>query len=362
VQVIRTGDTSGVATVDYRTADSDAFTVGCADAAGAQGAAYARCDFATAVGTLTFLAGQTSKTVTVPVIDDGHMEGAETFQLWLSNPAGAALGTPNVATVTVQDNDSAGAPNPVTSSFPFFVRQQYLDFLSREPDDAGLNAWLGVLNGCPNPFTGPLVQSGCDRIFVSGEGFFRSVELQLKGAYVFRFYKVGFNRLPEYTEMVSDMSFVAGATQAEVFTRKAQLVTLITQRSEFQTIYGGMTNQQYVAALLGRYNLQQVTTPDPANPDGAAKLVLTNVELMSRLGAGTLTRAQVLRAVADSDEVSAREFDNAFVGMQYYGYLRRKPEPSGYEAWLTVLRSGDTRTMVNGFLNSEEYKLRFGRP
>jgi hypothetical protein len=45
---------------------------------------------------------------------------------------------------------------------------------------------------------------------VSGEGFFRSVEFQSKGAYVFRFYKLVFDRLPEYTEVVSDMSFVAG--------------------------------------------------------------------------------------------------------------------------------------------------------
>ncbi len=66
--------------------------------------------------------------------------------------------------------------------------------------------------------------------------------------------------------------------------------------------------------------------------------------------------------VADSDEVSAAEFDNAFVAMQYYGYLRRKPEPAGYEAWLRVLRSGDARTMVNGFVNSQEHQLRFGRP
>jgi Domain of unknown function (DUF4214) len=53
---------------------------------------------------------------------------------------------------------------------------------------------------------------------------------------------------------------------------------------------------------------------------------------------------------------------NAFVGMQYYGYLRRKPEPTGLQAWLRVLQGGDIRTMVNGFLNSQEYRLRFGRP
>jgi hypothetical protein len=70
----------------------------------------------------------------------------------------------------------------------------------------------------------------------------------------------------------------------------------------------------------------------------------------------------VLRAVADSERVGALEFDNAFVGMQYYGYLRRKPDAAGFEAWLRVLQSGDVRTMVNGFLNSTEYKLRFGQP
>jgi photosystem II stability/assembly factor-like uncharacterized protein len=358
--VTRAGDTSAAAAVDYQTADSDAFTVGCADAAGAAGAAYARCDFATAAGTLRFAPGEASKTVSVPVIDDGHVEGPETFQLRLSNPAGAALGAISAATVTILDNDAAGAQNPVVSSAPFFVRQQYLDFLSREPDANGFSAWLNVLNGCGNIFTGPEVASGCDRIFVSGEGFFRSQEFQLKGGYAFRFYRAAFNRLPEYSEIISDMSFVAGQTSQEVFARRAELAARFTQREEFQRLYGGVTNAQYVSALLGRYQLQQVTTNDPAQPEAGVKVTLTNSDLVARLDAGALSRAQVLRAVADSEQAGAAEFDNAFVAMQYYGYLRRKPEPSGYEAWLRVLRSGDTRTMVNGFLNSAEYRLRFG--
>jgi hypothetical protein len=313
-------------------------------------------------GKLQFNAGETTKTVTVPVIDDGHAEGLETFQIRLNNVSGATLGSPVVSTVAVQDNDAAGAPNPVLTSNSFFVRQQYLDFLSREPDKEGFNAWLGVLNNCANIFNAPNVPSDCDRIYVSGEGFFRSPEFQLKGFYVFRFYKVAFERLPEYPEIVSDMSFVAGQTPEEVYARKAQLAAQITGRSEFQTAYGGLTNAQYVDALLGRYQLTQVTTPDPAQPDGAAKVTLTNTDLKDRLAAGTLTRAQVLRAVADSDEVGAREFDNAFVGMQYYGYLRRKPDYAGFRAWLGVLQAGDVRTMVDGFLNSVEYKLRFGQP
>jgi hypothetical protein len=70
----------------------------------------------------------------------------------------------------------------------------------------------------------------------------------------------------------------------------------------------------------------------------------------------------VFQAIADSDQVNGAEFNNAFVAMQYYGYLRRKPESAGFQAWLSVLQSGDIRTMVNGFMNSAEYRLRFGTP
>jgi hypothetical protein len=70
----------------------------------------------------------------------------------------------------------------------------------------------------------------------------------------------------------------------------------------------------------------------------------------------------VFRAIADSDQVFTQEFNKAFVAMQYYGYLRRTPETAGYNAWLNHLNDhpNDFRTMVNGFMNSLEYRLRFG--
>jgi hypothetical protein len=115
---------------------------------------------------------------------------------------------------------------------------------------------------------------------------------------------------------------------------------------------------------MGRYGLNAITTPAPANPDGTAKVTLTSADLTGRLNAGTLTRAQVLRAIADSDQVGRTEFYQAFVGMQYYGYLRRTPDTPGFNAWLNYLNThpDDSRTMVNGFVNSVEYRLRFGNP
>lgn len=258
------------------------------------------------------------------------------------------------------------SPNPI-DDLQFFVRQHYLDFLFREPETAGLNAWLGVLNGCPdvNNLDPNSASANCDRIAVS-QSFFGSQEFQLKGYFVYRFYKLAFNRLPTYGEIVTDMGAVSGQTPDEVFQRKAAFSSGFVQRAEFMNGYDLITNAQYVTTLLDRYGLTQITTPDPTAPDGMNKVMLTSDDLINRLsGIGeTVTRGQVLRAIADSDEVFNTEFNRAFVAMQYYGYLRRAPEPTGYDAWLNYLNANptDTRTMVNGFMSSIEYRQRFGQP
>ena len=362
--VTRSGGLSGTSTISYRTVDDQA-DIGCADRVNNHGAAYARCDYATTVGTLQFAPGETLKVITIPLIDDAYVEGPETFHIQLSDPsAGMTLGTPATATLTVLDNDISAGANPIFGS-SFFVRMQYLDFLSREPDVGGFQAWLRVLNNCAdvNNVDPNSASAACDRITVSSS-FFGSQEFQLKGFYVFRFYRVAFGRLPTYAEIVPDMSYVSGSTAAEVYARKAQLATLFTQRQEFGTAYNALTNEQYVTTLLNRYQLTAITTPNPADPDGTNKMIIGRDELTAMLNANTLTRAQVLRAVADSDQVGAQEFNRAFVAMQYYGYLRRTPETDGYNAWLNYLNAhpADFRTMVNGFMNSQEYRLRFGGP
>src|SRR5207244_5879625 len=83
-------------------------------------------------------------------------------------------------------------------------------------------------------------------------------------------------------------------------------------------------------------------------------------------------RADVLRKVADNATLQQREFNRAFVLMQYFGYLRRNPdaapEPNlnfnGYNFWLNKLNqfNGDFvgAEMVKAFLGSSEYRNRFG--
>jgi CSLREA domain-containing protein len=93
VIVTRGGSTAGTITVDYATRD---------------GSATAGADYTATSGTLTFNDGEASKTLTIPIQEDGITEGDEHFGIFLTNPAGASLGSLSEAAVTIADNDAAG--------------------------------------------------------------------------------------------------------------------------------------------------------------------------------------------------------------------------------------------------------------
>ena len=94
--ITRGGDTSVSVTVSYATAI---------------GTAIAN-DFTAKSGTVTFTAGQTSKTVTVPTTQDARVEPDETFTLNLSNPTGGATITRAQATGIIYNDDGGGGGCP----------------------------------------------------------------------------------------------------------------------------------------------------------------------------------------------------------------------------------------------------------
>ncbi len=63
-------------------------------------------DYTGTNGTLSFAAGETSKTITVDLTEDDLQEGNETFRLVLSGPVDATIGT-GTNTVTITDNDGS---------------------------------------------------------------------------------------------------------------------------------------------------------------------------------------------------------------------------------------------------------------
>ena len=99
------GTTNAVFTVKLSAAATATVTVGFGTA---DGTANAGADYTRTTGSLTFAAGQTTKTVSVPVIGDGSYEPDETFAVILSNPVGATIAD-NQGIATIRNDDPAPA-------------------------------------------------------------------------------------------------------------------------------------------------------------------------------------------------------------------------------------------------------------
>ena len=118
---------SGTVTVDYATAD---------------GTAVAGEDYTATSGTLSFAAGEREKTVAVPILDDGHDEGKETFLLRLSNAQGAHIAD-GEAVGTIVNADPI--PKAWLARFGRTVTGQVLDAVEARlaaPRQAGARAAL----------------------------------------------------------------------------------------------------------------------------------------------------------------------------------------------------------------------------
>lgn len=73
-------------------------------------------DFTLSPSVVTFAAGQTSRTITLHVINDVLAEGPETVRVSIGNPATAVVGSLNVFTLTIHSDDIA--PTIVTQPAP----------------------------------------------------------------------------------------------------------------------------------------------------------------------------------------------------------------------------------------------------
>jgi hypothetical protein len=379
ITVKRDGDKSQAATLDYVTADdSDATTV--VSCATINGLAAPRCDYTTVAGTLRFAAGEATKTFTILISQDNYVEGPETMTISLTNPTGGAFfGVPSTATLTIADDASEPATNPIDDSRNF-VRQNYHDFLNREPDDDGLTFWTGEIDNCtPKPQC-----TEVKRINVSA-AFFLSIEFKETGYLVERIYKASYGDVPgmsnlggahqvavpviRFNDFLADtqrigQNVVVGAANwpQQLEQNKLAFTAEFVRRSRFTTAYPvELTPTQFVDALF----LKTGITPSLAERQAAIDEFGTALTT-----ADTEARARALRRVAENAAFAAAEFNRTFVLIEYFGYLRRNPDAApdmdftGRDFWLAKLNSFNgnfvAAEMVKAFLASAEYRKRFG--
>lgn len=267
-----------------------------------------------------------------------------------------------------------GTNTPITiNDSDFFVNQQYVDFLNRFPDQSGFGYWVNEIASC----NGNAACIDGQRNNVSG-AFFLSIEFQETGYLVERMYKVAYgdltasstlggnHQLPvpiiRRSEFLPDTLLMSNGVvvgqngwQAVLEGNKVAFANDFVSRTRFTNIYGGMSNADFVDALNAK--------------SGNALDSGQRTNLVNQLNTSGMTRAQVVRAVAEDSDLATAEKNKAFVLMQYLGYLRRDPNAgqdtdyTGYEYWLQKLTShgGDFHAaeMVRSFIVSGEYLNRF---
>ena len=116
------------------------------------GTAMAGADYTETSGTLTFAAGERSKTISVPVLDDALDEGSETLILTLSNAMGAVI-TDASATGTISNSDPL--PKGWLARFGRTSATQVLGLLDARFDQARAPASQLTLGGHPIKLSGP---------------------------------------------------------------------------------------------------------------------------------------------------------------------------------------------------------------
>ena len=241
ITVTRSGDVTDIATVNYATVDIGATQ---------------KSQYEIALGKLTFNPGETGKTFRVLIVDN-HLAGGGSgteLALVLSNPTGAALVKPNTATLFIMDNDFDTNRDPlnIIDDAQSFVRQQYFDFLNREPDAAGLAFWTSQITSCGT-------DQACierKRINVSA-AFFLSIEFQKTGMLAYLTERVASGTLPRYGAFMRDVQalqkdyiFGAPGAAAQLEANTRAFYDEFVRRPEFVAKYGGLTNDQYVLNLM----------------------------------------------------------------------------------------------------------------
>ncbi|HEX8919947.1 MAG TPA: LamG-like jellyroll fold domain-containing protein [Pyrinomonadaceae bacterium] len=264
--------------------------------------------------------------------------------------------------------------NPIDDA-EFFVRQHYRDFLNREGDASGIAFWTNEIKSCNSD---PICIE-VKRINVS-TAFFLSIEFQNTGYLLFRFNReTFFNTLPKFAPFIVDAQkigngVVVGQTgwESQLEANKQSFALEWVKRPEFIALFPTtMSPDQFVDRLFANAEVSPTTDE-------------RNAALSAYGTGGDSGRAAALRNVADSGSVYNKQYNPAFVLMQYFGYLRRNPDDfpdtdlTGFNFWLRKLDSfslpgEDVRNpdvasarvaraeMVKAFINSSEYRDRFGK-
>ncbi|MBA3514222.1 MAG: matrixin family metalloprotease [Pyrinomonadaceae bacterium] len=250
--------------------------------------------------------------------------------------------------LTIDPGVNTAAANPVDDS-RFFINQHYRDFLGREPLQLRVNKWIDELESCRSD-----ADCARNRRLDVSAGFIEDEFLET-WSFIYRVYKATLGRRPTLLEFNSDRLQIVDDPEARESSKLGFTKSFVV-RQEFLEKYGaGEKIDKFLDQLIS--SLIQSSELD----------LFSERSSLAALYDGTTTgRAKIIQRLADHPTLAKKESSKAFVLAQYFGYLRREPDESGYNFWLSTLddRTGSDspahRAMVCAFITSAEYQSRFG--
>lgn len=235
------------------------------------------------------------------------------------------------------DNDNGGgggSDNGPLADTARFVRQQFWDFLGTYPDDASLNESVKQLNA------GTLTRARFAQSLMETDIF------QGRFDPIVRLYTAYFKRLPDYSGLMywhTNMYPNNGLSGSNL----AQVSEAFAQSSEFVATYGPLNNHAFITRVY-----QNVLGRDPES-SGHAYWV-------GRLAQG-MPRGEVMVGFSESAENKQASANSQLVTLTYVGMLRRAPQTSEHDRWVTEIQAGraSAQSLINSMLQSPEYQARF---
>lgn len=285
----------------------------------ANGKAVAVEDYLATTGELTIPAGQTTGTISVPIVGNQSDEPDKAFTLELSAPTAATIADAS-ATGTVKANHLLQGCPPGSTANQRFVCHLYFDALGRAPESGGFTYWVGKLN------------SGTPRSTMAKSYLTQSESLRKVADRAYVLYLGRHGTTTELTNWANKLKAKTVSTQ--------DIRIAVLSSSEYYAKTGG-TNTLYIQQMYRDVFRRNVDS------SGLAYWV-------GQLNAGK-TRANVAtRFMAEA------EGKRKIVGDIYLRFLRREPTTAEATGWVNQIAAGKTEVDVGiGLVASTEY---YNRP
>jgi hypothetical protein len=225
----------------------------------------------------------------------------------------------------------------------FFVETQYQDFFNRKGDSEGVGFWTSKLLFCGK-------DKNCERVHRASvsASFLTAKEFDRSAFFLYRIYRTSLGRAPTYAEFKHDRAKIDSEFHLDE-TTLAFLKEWIN-RPEFKKKYSDLSSSGFVDALIA--NVKRSSNMD----------LVARRESLVKMSEGGAPRYEILKQIVEDETFSNAERSPGYLTLAFFTYLHRDPDSGGFAYWQNRFNDDlldDFQPMVQAFIESEEYRLRF---